>query len=138
MSSFTMLMLEEGVEVRIPSDLSGIIKILDREVPQFSFESHGYTVAGGRGILGKRWELMIKSMNYAQRELPPFTIGRVELEKVDDNFVNLRIPQREEREAPDIRERDPSGKIFSSFIFQTLNMLHRNRLISLPGVLPEA
>ena len=138
MSSFTMLMLEEGVEVRIPSDLSKIIGILDHEVPYFSYEAHSYSVAGGKGTLGKRWELLIKSVDRTQKELPPFPVGRIELEKLDDEHVNFKIPPRLEQNLPDYREYDPSGKIFSSFIFQTLNMLQRNKLIQLPGVLPVA
>ena len=136
MSSFTTMMLEEGVEVRIPSDLSGIIKILDSEVPHYSFEGYGYTLAGGKATLGKRWDLMIKSIKHSDQELPPFPVGRIELEKLDEEFVNFRIPPRGEQDVPGTIESDPSGKIFSSFIFHTLNMLHRNKLIELLGVLP--
>ena len=97
MSSFTMMMLEEGVEVELEIDLSGIINILDTEVPHFSCDGHGYTVTAGKGTLGKRWELMIKSFKHAHRGPSPSLIGRVEVEKIEAGLVQLRIPPRIEQ-----------------------------------------
>jgi len=136
MSSFTMMMLEEGVEVELPTDLSVIIKILDTEVPQFSCEGHGYTVTAGKGTLGKRWDLLIRSFDYAHRLPSPLPIGRVELEKIEAGLVQLRIPPRVEQNISTAEEFDRDGKIFGSFIFQTLNTLQRHNLLKLPGVLP--
>ena len=144
MSSFIMSMLEEGVEVEVQSDLTAIISMLDREVPYFSCNGYGYRVTSGKGILGKRWELMIKSVHYANGDTTPFSIGRVELEKLDDSFVRFRIPPRCDQESTALREplpvneHDPDGRIFGSFVSQTLNTLQRYKLIELPGVLPEA
>ncbi len=136
MSSFTMLMLEEGVEVELETDLTGIIKILDTEVPHFSCEGHGYTVTAGKGTLGKRWELMIKSFNHAHRGPAPTLIGRVEVEKIEAGLVQLRIPPRVEQPVSTDDEFDRDGRIFGSFIFQTLNTLQRHNLLQLPGFLP--
>ena len=136
MSSFTMMMLEEGVEVELPTDLSEIIKILDTEVPHFSCEGHGYTVTAGKGTLGKRWELMIKSFDHAHRAPSPLLIGRVEVEKIEAGLVQLRIPPRVEQDISTADEFDRDGKIFGSFIFQTLNTLQRHNLLQLPGILP--
>ena len=136
MSSFTMMMLEEGVEVELPTDLSVIIKILDTEVPHFSCEGHTYTVTAGKGTLGKRWELLIRSINNAHKAPTPLPIGRVELEKVEAGLVQLRIPPRVEQGISTADEFDRDGKIFGSFIFQTLNTLQRHKLLQLPGVLP--
>ena len=136
MSSFTMLMLEEGVEVELPMDLSGIISILDQEVPYFSCKGYGYKVNPGKAILGKRWDLMIESVNHSNREAAPVAVGRVELEKLDDNFVQLRIPPRAQQTVQVNNEIDLSGQIFGSFVFQTLNTLQRHNLIQLPGPLP--
>ena len=138
MSSFIMSMLEEGVEVEVPSDLTAIISMLDREVPYFSCNGYGFRVTSGKGTLGKRWELMIKSVNYANGDATPFSVGRVELEKLDDNFVRFRIPPRLDQESPSVNENDPDGRIFGSFVSQTLNTLQRYKLIELPGFLPEA
>lgn len=136
MSSFIMSMLEEGVEVEVPSDLTAIISILDREVPYFSCNGYGYSVTSGKGTLGKRWELMIKSINHANGDNTLFSVGRVELEKLDDNFVSFKIPPRMVQGDPGVNENDPDGRIFGSFVSQTLNALQRYKLINLPGTLP--
>ena len=138
MSSFIMGMLEEGVEVEVPSDLTAIISILDREVPYFSCNGYGYSVTSGKATLGKRWDLMIKSINYAKGDTTLFSVGRVELEKLDNNFVSFRIPPRFDHQSSSVNENDPDGRIFGSFVSQTLNTLQRYNLINLPGVLPEA
>ncbi len=142
MSSFIMSMLEEGVEVEVPSDLTAIISLLDREVPYFSCNGYSYSVTSGKGTLGKRWELMIKSLNHAAGDTELFPVGRVELEKLDEQFVSFRIPPRfkqdcsSAQEPPPVNENDPDGRIFGSFVSQSLNMLQRCNLIKLPGVLP--
>ena len=136
MSSFTMVLLEEGVEVELPTDLSGIIAILDREVPYFNCQGHGYSVIAGKGTLGRRWDLVIKHFDHQDPELNPEALGRVELETLDKNHVQLRIPPRSEQENTQCSQDDPDGRFFGSFVFQTLNALQRHRLISLPGVLP--
>ncbi len=138
MSSFTMMMLEEGVEVELPTDLSGIIKILDTEVPYFSCEGYSYTVTAGKGTLGKRWELLIRSFNngHPAQAAAPLPVGRVELEKLEAGLVQLRIPPRVEQDISTADEFDRDGKIFGSFVFQTLNALQRHKLLQLPGVLP--
>lgn len=136
MSSFTMMMLEDGVEVELPTDLSEIIKILDSEVPHFSCEGHGYTVTAGKCTLGKRWELMIKFYDHAHQVPSPLLIGRVELEKLEAGLVQLRIPPRVEQDISTADEFDRDGKIFGSFIYQTLNTLQRHNLLKLPGILP--
>jgi hypothetical protein len=138
MSSFTMVLLEEGVEVELPTDLSGIIAILDREVPYFTCEGHGYSVSAGKGTLGQRWDLVVNHFDNKNREIGPSALGRVELETLDKNHVQLRIPARAEHETPQAAQFDPDGRFFGSFIYQTLNALQRHSLINLPGVLPTA
>jgi hypothetical protein len=129
-------MLEEGVEVELPTDLTGIIEILDKEVPYFASEGHGYSVVAGKATVGKRWDLMVKAVDYSNQQLGPVAIGRVELEKLDDCSVQLRIPPRHEQEISDALTHDPAGRFFGSFVCHTLNTLQRHQLIQLPGVLP--
>ena len=136
MSSFTMMMLEEGVEVELPTDLSGIISILDREVPYFSCEGHGYSLTPTKGTVGKRWDLMVKSIKFADGELLPSPVGRIEVETLDNEVVQLRIPPRAEQRIQEAKECDPYGDLLGSFIYQTLNTLYRHKLIDLPAVLP--
>ena len=136
MSSFTMVLLEEGVEVELPTDLSGIIGILDQEVPYFTFEGHGFSVIAGKGTLGRRWDLVVNHFDHKNREILPLALGRVELETLDKNHVQLRIPPRGEQDIPQSDQGDPDGRFFGSFVYQTLNALQRHKLINLPGVLP--
>ena len=136
MSSFAMLLLEEGVEVELPTDLSEIIGILDKEVPYFTCEGHGYSLMAGKGTLGRRWDLVVKGFPYENREILPSALGRIELETLDKDHVQLRVPPTAEQEIPESAECDPNGRFFGSFVCQTLNALQRHKLLSLPGVLP--
>ncbi len=137
MSSFAMVMLEEGVEVELPTDLTEVIEILDKEVPYFSCDGHCYTVTSGKAVLGKSWELMVKSAKGANQDFPT-SLGRLELETIDSHNVRLRIPPRDEQEVPDAVDYDPDGRLFCSFMYHTLNALQRYKLIELPGVIPVA
>jgi hypothetical protein len=136
MSSFTMVMMEEGVEVELPTDLTELVSILDKEVPGFSCNGYGYSVIAGKGTLGRNWELMIKSVDLSSPEAPPVSLGRIELQKIDAEFVRLRIPPRFGQDLPEADEFDPDGKILGSFMFHTLNTLQQHELMDLPGVLP--
>ena len=136
MSSFTMMLLGEGVEVELPTDLLGIIGILDKEVPNFTCEEHGFSLMAGKGTLGRRWDLVVKHFAYENREMINPALGRIELEALDQNHVQLRVPPRAEQETPESPDCDPGGRFFGSFVYQTLNALQRHRLINLPGVLP--
>jgi hypothetical protein len=138
MSSFAMVLLEDGVEMEIPTDLSSIISFLHREVPKFSFQGHGYALAPGKAKLGSRWDMVVESIDYDREGLPLTPVGRIVLEKLDDEFVQFRVPPRVEQKSPDILNSDPDGRFFGSFIFQTLNAMGRHKLIDLPGVLPTA
>ena len=138
MSYFAMVLLEDGVEMEIPTDLSGIISFLHREVPKFSFEGHGFSLAPGKAKLGSRWDMVVESTDYEQKGLPLTPVGRIILEKLDDGFVQFRVPPRVEQKSPDILRSDLDGRLLGSFIFQTLNALGRHKLIDLPGVLPTA
>ena len=137
MSSFTMLLLEDGVEVDLPADLSEVLSLLEREVPGFSCEGYSYQLAGvTRAHLGNSWGLLAKLADPATGEVMDVPVGRIELEKVDDRLVKLRVPPRSEEEDPAVSEFDPNGRYFGSLIYQMLNCLHRHQLIDLPGMLP--
>ncbi len=138
MSYFTMVLLEEGVDVEIDSDLSELISLLDQEVPQFACEGRGYALTAGRGSLGSQWDLMVRSVdpNRSVADTPP--LGRVELTRLDDGMIQLKIPPRSEQASDEIIETDPDGRFYGSFIYQTLNVLNRHKFIDLPGELPTA
>ena len=136
MSSFSMVLLEEGVEVEIPGELSDIITLLDQEVPNFSCDSHMYQLTPTRIEMGKRWEVLIKAVNPRQRGQAPFPVGRIEVENHEHDGVVFRIPPRESEPPPEALEFDPVGRLYGSFAFQMLNMFQRRDFIHLPGVLP--
>ena len=138
MFSFSLVLMEEGVEVEIPGDLSDTISLLDEEVRWFSYEGHEYQLTPTRTELGHRWDLSIKLINSKHRDMPRPTVGRVELESLGGNGVAFRIPPRDADPLPETLQADPAGYFLGSFIFQTLNMLQRRELIHLPGVLPTS
>ena len=122
--------------MELPTDLSGIIGILDKEVPYFTCEGHGYSLSASKGTLGSRWDLVVNHFEHKDRQILPSSLGRVELEKLDKHHVQLRVPPRAEQEPGQAPQDDPDGRFFGSFVYQTLNVLQRHRLIDLPGVLP--
>jgi len=138
MSSFSLVLVEEGVEVEIPGDLTSVVSLLDEEVPWFSHAGHEYQLTPGRTELGVRWDLSIKLINSVHRDRDRPTVGHIELEVQDPGEVVFRIPPRNRENFAEYSEFDPAGNFLGSFIFQTLNMLQKKELITLPGPLPTS
>ena len=138
MSSFSLVLVEEGVEVEIPGDLTSVVSLLDEEIPRFSHAGHEYQLAPGRTELGVRWDLSIKLINSVHRDRDRPTVGHIELEAQDPGEVVFRIPPRNRENFAEYSEFDPAGNFLGSFIFQTLNMLQKKELITLPGPLPTS
>ena len=138
MSSFSLVLLEEGVEVEIPGDLSKVITLLDQEVPKFSYNEYRFELRSTRAQLGSRWDLVINSVDPANAGTAPAPIGRIELETLDESSVVFRIPPRPVESFEDVNCFDRSGRLYSSFIYQILNAFQGHKLIELPGVIPLA
>lgn len=138
MSSFSLVLVEEGVEVEIPGDLMSVVSLLDEEVPWFHHSGHEYQLTPGRTELGVRWDMSIKLINSQHRDWERPTVGRIELEALDHGEVVIRIPPRDREDPSNYLECDPAGSFLGSFIFQTLNMLQKKELITLPGLLPTS
>ncbi len=136
MSSFSLVLVEEGVEVEIPGDLSSVISLLDEEVPWFSHDGHEYQLTAVRTQLRERWELTIRLINSVRRGGPNPSIGRIEVDCLDNDEVRFAIPPRDRESPSEYFEADPEGLYLGSFMSQILNMLQRRGLITLPGVLP--
>ena len=136
MSSFAMVLLEEGVDVEFPADLEKVIGILDQEIPWFSCDGYGYCLSSAKGTIGDRWEVLIKLANPVTRETLPFTVGRILVERTDSGMMRLRVPPRSEEDLSEASEFDRDGRFFGSFVCQVLNTCQRHELIQLPGVLP--
>ena len=45
MTAFSMVLLEEGIETELPLSLSNTLGLLDRVVPDFHHQGHGYQLA---------------------------------------------------------------------------------------------
>ena len=103
MSSFTMVLLEEGVEMELPVDLSEAISILDQEVPWFACEGYGYELASvSRAQLGSRWDLLVKLSILATKEVYPLAGGTHRAGKAGQS-------QRQVENPPASRARLPRG-----------------------------
>ena len=138
MSSFSMVLLEEGVEMELPTSLSDALGLLDEVVPTFSCEHYGYQVGTvNRAKLGSNWSLWVKLVDLQTNQVFEEPVGCVDLEKIDDHKVNFRVPPRAEQDFPGMNKFDWNGQYYGSFIYQMLNTLHERELIKLPGVLPK-
>ena len=136
MSSFSLVLVEEGVEVEIPGDLTDVIELLDQEVRWFACDGHEFQITPTRTELGERWELSVNLINSVRRDLPRVSVGRIELERLDDEMVLFRIPPRDRQDPSESNRFDSAGRYLGSFIFQMLNLFQDRNLINLPGVLP--
>ena len=137
MSSFSMVLLEEGVEMELPLGLSDAVTLLNNVVPEFQCESHGYTLGVvSRAQLGVRWDLSVKLVDLATRTTLEEPVGCIELEAREGDNVNFKVPPRAELDFPGMSKYDWDGKYFGSFIYNMLNTLHNRGLIQLPGLLP--
>ena len=139
MSSFSMVLLEGGVDVEVDSDFADMTAILDEEVPGYVCGEYGFTVTPGRGEIGGQWAFMVSTFSLLQ---PPSqqkftTLGRMQVEVNDRGFVTICIPPRLEQDLPDVESTDGDGKLFGAFVFQLLNSLYDRGLVDLPGVLPK-
>ena len=138
MSSFSMVLVEQGIEMELPTSMSDALGLLDQVVPTFSCQRYGYQVgAVNRAQLGSSWGLWVKLVDLETREVLDDPVGCVELEKIDDDRVNFRVPARAEQDYPGMTKLDWDGQLYGSFIFQMLNLLHERKLIELPGMLPR-
>ena len=136
MSSFTQVLLEEGVEVELPARLSDVIALLDEDVPGFSCQGYGYRIAPAKGQIGSRWDLIVRSVNPARSDMAFAPVRRLEVEKLDRDMVLFRIPPLVEQQSEDVANFDTDRRLFGSFIYQVLNSFQQRQLIDLPGPLP--
>lgn len=138
MSSFSMVLLEEGVEMELPTSLSNALGLLEQAVPTFNCEQYGYQVGSvNRAKLGSNWSLWVKLVDLQTSQVLDDPVGCVDLEKIDEGKVNFRVPPRAEQDFPGMAKFDWNGQYYGSFIYQMLNTLHERELIKLPGLLPK-
>ena len=138
MSSFSMVLLEGGVDVDVAIDFAEMTSILDEDVPRYTCGEFGFTVTPGRGEIGRQWIFMVSAFHLSQpRSQPLISLGRMEVEASGDGDTSICIPPRVEQTVPGSDAADWDGKLFGAFVFQLLNSLHERDLIELPGFLPK-
>ena len=139
MSSFSMVLLEGGVDVEVDIDFADMTTIFDEEIPRYVCGEFGYAIAPGRGQLGGQWIFTVNAFSVlqprnGQNSIP---LGRMEVEVNRYGNVAISIPPRVEQTVPGPDAADWDGKLFGAFVFQMLNSLYDRGLIELPGVLPK-
>ena len=138
MSSFSLVLLEQGIEMELLIEMSEFITMLDGLVPTFICEEYSYQLGTvNRAVLGSSWDLSVKLVHLQTNQVLEEPVGCIELEKLDQYRVNFRIPPRAEQDFPGMSKFDWNGQYFGSFIYQMLNTLHNKELIQLPGLLPQ-
>ena len=138
MSSFSMVLLEGGVDVEVEVDFAELTSILDEEVPRYTCGEFGFTVTPGRGELGRQWIFMVSAFSlFLPRSAAMHSLGRMEVTVNKDNTISITIPPRTEQTVPGPDAADWDGKLFGAFVFQLLNTLYDRDLIDLPGILPK-
>ena len=63
MSSFSMVLLEGGVDVEVDVDFADMTSIFDEEVPKYTCGEFGFTVTPGRGEIGGQWIFMVSAFS---------------------------------------------------------------------------
>ena len=139
MSSFSMVLLEGGVDVEVEVDFADMTTIFDEEVPSYICGEYGFAVAPGRGQIGGQWIFMVNAFSLLQPRARENSVplGRMEVEVNQYGNVTICIPPRIEQPVPGTDAADWDGKLFGAFVFQLLNSLYDRGLIDLPGVLPK-
>ncbi len=137
MSSFSMVLLEGGVDVEVAVSLSEMTAILDAEVPHYTCGDFGYNVRPGKGTIGKQWsfEVSVFPLGAPRGKLIP--LGRMEVQTEGSGYISINIPPRVEQTIPGKDAADWDGKLFGAFVCQLLNSLYDRHLIDLPGALPK-
>ena len=135
--SFSMVLLEGGVDVEVAADFADLTSILDAEVPRYVCGDFGYNVRPGKGTIGRHWTFVVGAFPLADPGQPLTPLGRMEIEAQTNGCIGISIPPRAEQAVPGTDAADWDGKLFGAFVCQLLNSLHARRLIELPGVLPK-
>ena len=137
MSTFAMVLVEEGIEADLPINLSNMLGLLDKLVPGIVHNNYGYQLASvSRARLGSRWELNVKLVDRQSGRVFEEPVGCIEVQKTGEDTVNLRVPARAEQDYPGMAKLDWDGVYYGSFCCQLINCLYDRGLMKLPGRLP--
>ena len=137
MSTFSMVLVEEGIEADLPVSLSNMLGLLDQAVPRIEHNNFGYQLASVTPArLGSRWELNVKLVDLRSNQVYEEPVGCIEVQKTSNDTVNFRVPPRAEQDYPGMAKLDFDGVYYGSFCCQMINFLYDRGLMQLPGRLP--
>ena len=137
MSTFALVLVEEGIEADLPINLSNMLGFLDQMVPRIEHNNFGYQLASvTRATLGNRWQLNVKLVDLRNDRVHEEPVGCIEVQKTGNDTVNFRVPPRSEQNYPGMAKLDFDGVYYGSFCCQMINALYDRGLMHLPGRLP--
>ena len=137
MSTFALVLVEEGIEADLPINLSNMLGLLDQIVPKIEHNNFGYQLASvSRARLGSRWELNVKLVDLRNNRVYEEPVGCIEVQKTAEDTVNFRVPPRSEQDYPGMAKLDFDGVYYGSFCCEMINHLYDLGLMQLPGRLP--
>ena len=135
---FGQFLLEQGVELKLNADLDDVLDFVDKEIPSFTCGDFGYRIISGKGIIGSEWKLLVKPRELKSLKTLDNTVGHLVIEHMENGDMMFKVPPRAEWHQGQDRPSDQDTKLFSSFIFQTLNVFQKRGYIKLPGAVPVA
>jgi len=133
---FGHFLLDQGVELELQAKLGQVLEFIDQDLPHFHCGDYGYDVSSGKGVVNAEWKLMVKPRHLGTSTVLDAPVGYLMLEKLSDDVTGFKIPPRVEWGSEQERPSDQEVRLFTSFIFQTLNAFQDRGYIELPGVLP--
>lgn len=135
---FGQFLLDQGVELKLNADLDDVLDFVDKEIPSFACGDYGYRIISGKGIIGSEWKLLVKPRDLKSLKTLDNTVGHLVIGRTEAGDIMFKVPPRAEWHQGQDRPSDQDTKLFSSFIFQTLNVFQKRGYIKLPGAVPVA
>ncbi len=133
-------LINSGIELELRADMDKLRSFLDNEVPNFACDGYGYQIRFWKGDMNSEWKLLVKprdmSSTTSSTTLLGPSVGLIEIEKLGDDSISLKIPPRDQWANSKTKAFDEEGTFYASFIFQLLNALQSKGFVELPGPLP--
>ena len=129
--SLAHVLLQEGAELDLKTDMQEVISTLESEVPKFHCDGYGYQVLPLNGVLGSSWQLLVNLRGkHSTAELPP-RVGLIEVSKQEPESINLRVIPRDPWRDDQAMSYGEEGRFFASFVFQLVDTFRSKRYFHL-------
>ena len=131
--SLANVLLHEGAELDLETDMSEVMSTLEDEVPKFRCDGYGFQVVPLDGVLGSSWRLLVNLRGKQfTAELPP-RVGLIEVNKQEPWTVNLRVIPRDPWRDDQAMSYGEEGRFFASFVFQLVDVFRSKSYFHLAG-----